>query len=120
MAEYVTQIDSSNVCQYVRIANATISEEGILSNATIAGIQIEDKFNMGLQDGTFAYVDAIVMITWDTIQLWCVAQEQKTSEMLNLEIPNVNRKYLYYNNGILLIYSNGLHYTILGEKYAIK
>ena len=114
----INQLDSSNVCAYIRIADAAISEESLLSSATISGVSIADKFDMGMQYGSFRYVDAIVMIVWNEVQLWCVAQERQTSDVPAIAAPNMlDVKMLH--NGQLIINHNGVYYTILGEKYPL-
>ena len=114
----INQLDSSDVCAYIRIADAAISEESLLSSATISGVSIADKFDMGMQYGSFRYVDAIVMIVWNEVQLWCVAQERQTSDVPAIAAPNMLGVKMLHN-GQLIINHNGVYYTILGEKYPL-
>lgn len=75
--EVVTSLDSADVCRYVRIEGATITNRSI----TLGGKTIPvdaDRFNVGSSEGVVADIDAIVMISHDELQLWLVKQHLST------------------------------------------
>ena len=83
--ELIPQLDSTLVCHYVRIEDAQITEDNLLSSDGISVVSIEDKFDMGMQTGSFVSVDAIVMMVWNQLQLWCVAQEYMSSDVQDVQ-----------------------------------
>lgn len=112
----ITLLDSTLVCQYVRITDANISEDYILSTPTITAIEIKDKFDMGLQYGLFSFVDAIVMIVWDKLQLWYVAKENQSSDIIDTELNTNSKTSKFLYNGQLYIRYNNRVYSVLGNK----
>ena len=69
------QIDSSKVCQYVRVKQLLIDATGkVQINGIPTDIDAVDAFNTGLIRGVETTTDAIVMISWNVIQLWVVKQ----------------------------------------------
>lgn len=71
--EVVSEIDSSDVCRFVRLENVRLDIDGMLD---LDGQQIEvvDAFNTGIITLQTTNVDAIVYISWDELQLWLVDQ----------------------------------------------
>lgn len=77
--EVVTKIDSADVCRYVRLSNIKIDEGNML-----CGAQCVDKFNVGFTTDVLCTLDAIVMISWDNIQLWVTNQEWQETGLENI------------------------------------
>lgn len=115
----ISQLDSALVCHYVRIADAKITDDNWLSSAGISAVAVEDKFDIGLQVGSFASVDAIVMMVWNELQLWCVAQENLPSELIDVEYP-FESATKFIRNGHLYIQYNGAVFGMMGERMNIK
>ena len=112
--ELISQLDSTLVCHYVRISDAEITAENLLSSADIPSVIVEDKFDMGLQTGSFASVDAVVMIVWNELQLWCIAQENLPSDVQTIEKNDDTTKFM--RNGRLYIRHTGTIYGVMGER----
>lgn len=72
--EVVTTLDSADVCRYVRIQGATITNRSITLGAKTIPVDA-DRFNVGCSEGVAADLDAIVMISHDELQLWLVRQQ---------------------------------------------
>jgi hypothetical protein len=113
--EVISKLDSTLVCHYVRIADAKITEDNLLSSNVITSVLIDDKFDMGLQNGSFASVDAIVMMVWNELQLWCVAQENLPSDVENVEYQYEDSTK-FMRNGRLYIRYAGTTYGVMGER----
>jgi hypothetical protein len=99
----------------VRITDAKITDDNWLSSAGISAVAVEDKFDIGLQVGSFASVDAIVMMVWNELQLWCVAQENLPSELIDVEYP-LTSATKFIRNGHLYIQYNGAVFGMMGER----
>ena len=78
--EQTTPIDSADVCRYISIPNATISDNTLSTNhkSKIKNYKLSDPFNVGIPSGTFSHVEAIVMISWDELQLWFIKADAAT------------------------------------------
>ena len=113
--ETISQLDSTLVCHYVRIADAEITEDNLLSSAAITSVLVEDKFDMGLQVGDFASVDAIVMMVWNELQLWCVAQESLPSGVEDVEHSHGEVSKWVHNGQLYIRYAGGV-YGVMGER----
>jgi hypothetical protein len=113
--EVISQLDSTLVCHYVRIEGATISESNWLSADGISSVLVEDKFDMGLQTGAFVSVDAIVMVVWNELQLWCVAQEYMSSGVEDVQYPHEDATKFIYNGQLYMRYG-GEVYGVMGER----
>ncbi|MBQ0118936.1 MAG: hypothetical protein MJZ88_01135 [Paludibacteraceae bacterium] len=87
--ETVVTIDSADVCRYVRLTQVTIDE-----NNRLNGVSCVDKFNAGITPDRVCTLDAIVMISWDELQLWVVRQKY---EETSLEQTNATDDAPAYN-----------------------
>jgi hypothetical protein len=112
--EVITQLDSTLVCHYVRIEDVEIREDHLLSSVAIESVLVEDKFNMGLQVGSFASVDAVVMMVWDTLELWCVCQETFPSDVLDVESSNDGVSKFFRDGQLFIRYSDSV-FGVMGE-----
>lgn len=65
------EIDSADVCRLVCIKNTIVDNSGRLDN----GFPVVDKFDTGLTTGIEEDLTAIVMISWDEVQLWVVTED---------------------------------------------
>lgn len=72
LPEVVTEVDSSDVCRYVRLENGTVTDDYQWN-----GIPVIDAFNTGISTGNCT-MDAIVYWSWNTLQLWLVNQSVHT------------------------------------------
>ena len=113
--EVISTLDSAHVCHYVRITDAEITEDNLLSNAAITSVLVEDRFNIGLQVGYFVSVDAIVMMVWNELQLWCVAQETVPSDVQDMEAQHTDVTKFIRNGQLYIRYASGV-YNMMGEK----
>jgi hypothetical protein len=113
--EVISTLDSTHVCHYVRITDAEITEDNLLSNAAITPVLVEDRFNIGLQVGYFVSVDAIVMMVWNELQLWCVAQETVPSDVQDVEAQHTDVTKFIRNGQLYIRYASGV-YNMMGEK----
>ena len=117
--ELIPQLDSTLVCHYVRIEDALITDNNLLSSDAISVVAIEDKFNMGLQTGSFASVDAIVMMVWNQLQLWCVAQEYMSSDVQDVQCPQ-GAATKFIRDGQLYIRYAGEVYSLMGGRVSSR
>jgi hypothetical protein len=99
----------------VRIEGATISESNWLSADGISSVLVEDKFDMGLQTGSFVSVDAIVMVVWNELQLWCVAQEYMSSDVQDVQCSQ-GAATKFIRDGQLYIRYAGEVYSLMGGR----
>ena len=113
--ELIPQLDSTLVCHYVRIEDALITDNNLLSSDAISVVAIEDKFNMGLQTGSFASVDAIVMMVWNDLQLWCVAQENMPTDLQDVKYPQAETTKFIHNGHLYIRYAGEI-YSMMGER----
>ena len=113
--ELISQLDSTLVCHYVRIEDAQITEDNLLSSDGISVVSIEDKFDMGMQTGSFVSVDAIVMMVWNQLQLWCVAQEYMSSDVQDVQCPQ-GAATKFIRDGQLYIRYAGEVYSLMGGR----
>ena len=111
----ISQLDSTLVCHYVRIADAEITDDNMLSSAAITSVLVEDKFDIGLQVGSFVSVDAIVMMVWNELQLWCVAQENVPSHLMEVEYPHAGATKFVRNGQLFIQFAGGI-YGVMGER----
>lgn len=81
--EILYVVDSVDVCRYVRFENVTIDGSNKLN-----GIACIDKFNVGITQNMTCNLDAIVMISWDEIQLWVVRQEYGATDLEQTSVTN--------------------------------
>jgi hypothetical protein len=117
--EFISQLDSTLVCHYVRIEDAKITEDNLLSSISITSVLVDDKFDMGLQIGSFASVDAIVMMVWNELQLWCVAQETLPSDVQNVEYQHGGTSKLIRNGQLYIQYAEEI-YGVMGERMVLE
>ena len=103
------------MCHYVRIEDALITDNNLLSSDAISVVAIEDKFNMGLRTGSFASVDAIVMMVWNDLQLWCVAQENMPTDLQDVKCPQ-GAATKFIRDGQLYIRYAGEVYSLMGGR----
>lgn len=114
--EVTTTIDSADVCRYVRINNVVINENNIATSQIINEIEVKDAFNTGLINDVNTTLDAIVMLSWDTLQLWCVRQEvEQTNGTNTIVVDNQHRRKVIINQQ-LIIEINKQKYTVLGTR----
>ena len=113
--ELIPQLDSTLVCHYVRIEDAQITEDNLLSSEGISVVSIEDKFDMGMQTGSFVSVDAIVMMVWNQLQLWCVAQEYMSSDVQDVQCSQ-GAATKFIRDGQLYIRYAGEVYSLMGGR----
>jgi hypothetical protein len=98
----------------VRIEDVEIREDHLLSSVAIESVLVEDKFNMGLQVGSFASVDAVVMMVWDALELWCVCQETFPSDVLDVESSNDGVSKFFRDGQLFIRYSDSV-FGVMGE-----
>lgn len=104
-------LDSADVCRFVRLTGVRISEDLKLSWHG-QEITVVDAFRTGvtpLQDEDIA---AIVMISWDELQLWLVSETPIVSALDNQPCVQPRKRLL---DGILVIEHNGHLYSTDGR-----
>lgn len=115
--EITTIVDSADVCRYVRLTDVVIDEQNIATAPQINSVTVVDAFNTGIITTLTTQLDAIVMWSWNVLELWCVSQEV-TEEMGTDNITTNNnptiRKAIIDNQ--LVIYIDNDLYSILGTK----
>lgn len=104
-------IDSADVCRLVRLRDVTIA------NGQLEGdnpLPVIDAFQTGVNNGHWDIVDAVVMISWDEVQLWLIQQTNDPSTGCEpiLSAPNQAQKYSDGSN--IFIRHNGHIYNIIG------
>lgn len=73
--EETVPIDSADVCRFVRLKNITITDGKIAGTS----LPVIDAFNTGIQEGKCDILDAMVMISWDQVELWIVKQTNNST-----------------------------------------
>ncbi|MCQ2348721.1 MAG: hypothetical protein MJZ65_06000 [Paludibacteraceae bacterium] len=109
--ETVTEVDSADVCHYVRIENAVVGE-----NFRWGDILVVDKFNTGIRCATPLTLDAIVMIDHDELQLWIVKQEYMPTDIdeVSATKPMYGSKFIH--KGQLFIRNNNRLTNAVGQR----
>lgn len=115
--EITTIVDSADVCRYVRLTDVVIDEQNIATAPQINSVTVVDAFNTGLITTLTTQLDAIVMWSWNALELWCVSQEVTeetgTDNITTNNNPTI-RKAIIDNQ--LVIYIDNDLYSILGTK----
>lgn len=115
--EITTIVDSADVCRYVRLTDVVIDEQNIATAPQINSVTVVDAFNTGLITTLTTQLDAIVMWSWNALELWCVSQEVTEETGIDNITTNNNptiRKAIIDNQ--LVIYIDNDLYSILGTK----
>ena len=106
-------IDSADVCRLIRLENVTISDGKLEGECQLPVI---DAFNTGVQEGKCDQLDAIVMISWDEVQLWVVKQHNEPVDPTNIQtLKNDNLTTKYFDGANILIRRNKNTYSISGQ-----
>ena len=115
--EITTIVDSADVCRYVRLTDVVIDEQNIATAPQINSVTVVDAFNTGIITTLTTQLDAIVMWSWNALELWCVSQEVTeetgTDNITTNNNPTI-RKAIIDNQ--LVIYIDNDLYSILGTK----
>ena len=115
--EITTIVDSADVCRYVRLTDVVIDEQNIATAPQINSVTVVDAFNTGLITTLTTQLEAIVMWSWNALELWCVSQEVTeetgTDNITTNNNPTI-RKAIIDNQ--LVIYIDNDLYSILGTK----
>lgn len=111
-----TAVDSAQVCHYLRFSGITIDDNDLASSETLSPIIAIDAFNTGLTKQTTIDLDAIVMISHDELQLWCVRQERNTTDIHSPATDTRKANGKYIQNGKLLIRHSNVIYTCEGQR----
>lgn len=113
-----TSIDSADVCRYVRLQAVTVDENQMATSPSITAVKVEDAFNTGIINDMPTQLDAIVMWSWNELQLWIV--DQQVSSDIETGIVDIDNKHNNINkvlhNGQLVIQKDNDNYTVLGTK----
>ena len=108
-------IDSADVCRFVRLQNVAISGGKI----TGTDLPVVDAFDTGIQEGKCDILDAMVMISWNEVQLWVVKQTNNptppdpTSIVSGQQAAISNQKVL--RDGVIIIQRDGKEFDIIGK-----
>ena len=114
--ELTTNIDSADVCRYVCINDVVINENNIATSPIINQIEVKDAFNTGLIYDINTTLDAVVMFSWDHLQLWCVRQQVEATNATNtIVVDNHDTRKMIINQQ-LIIQINTEKYTVLGTR----
>ena len=114
--ELTISIDSADVCRYVRINHVVVNENNLATSSIINEIEVKDAFNTGLIYGVNTTMDAIVMFSWDNLQLWCVRQEvEETNATNTIVVDNHDTRKMIINQQ-LIIHINTEKYSVLGTR----
>ncbi len=109
----ILPIDSADVCRLIRLENVTISDGKLEGNNPLPVI---DAFNTGVQEGKCDQLDAIVMISWDEVQLWVVKQHNEPVDPTNIQtLKNDTPATKYFDGANILIRRNKNTYSITGK-----
>ena len=114
--ELTISIDSADVCRYVRINHVVVNENNLATTSIINEIEVKDAFNTGLIYDVNTTMDAIVMFSWDNLQLWCVRQEvEETNATNTIVVDNHDTRKMIINQQ-LIIHINTEKYSVLGTR----
>lgn len=108
-------IDSADVCRFIRLQNVAISGGKI----TGTELPVIDAFDTGIQEGKCDILDAMVMISWNNVELWVVKQTNNptppdpTSIFSGQQSAVSNQKVL--RDGVIIIQRDGKEFDIIGK-----
>lgn len=108
-------IDSADVCRFIRLQNVAISSGKI----TGTELPVIDAFDTGIQEGKCDILDAMVMISWNNVELWVVKQTNNptppdpTSIFSGQQSAVSNQKVL--RDGQIIILHNGKEFDVVGK-----
>lgn len=111
-----THVDSSMVCQYISFEGLSIDDDGIATSPTVQSVRVVDAFSTGLTTNQPTTLDAIVMISHDEIQLWCVHQEISSTDVTTTTAEPTTHPRKILRDGQLLILTNDDTYSVLGTR----
>ena len=75
-----------------------------------------DAFNTGLINDVNTTLDAIVMLSWNNLQLWCVRQQvEKTNATNTIVVDNHDTRKMIINQQLIILI-NTEKYTVLGNR----
>lgn len=107
-------IDSADVCRFVRLTDVTVTGGQISGEYAIPVI---DAFSTGIMEGK-CILDAMVMISWNEVQLWIVKQQDSPTPPTPTHIEQIENKTCangkFIEAGNIFINRNGRTYTIIG------
>ena len=108
-------IDSADVCRFIRLQNVAISDGKI----TGTELPVIDAFDTGIQEGKCDILDAMVMISWNNVELWVVKQTNNptppdpTRIFSGQQSAVSNQKVL--RDGQIIILHNGKEFDVVGK-----
>ena len=110
-------LDMMDVCRFVRLTDVTITDGQLAGEYPLP---VVDAFNTGVTEGHCDTLDAIVMISWDEVQLWVVRQQNDsnpdpTSNSTLYIDTKTHLQSKYVEGANVLIRHNGHIYHISGQ-----
>ena len=112
--EVTLPIDSADVCQLVRMRDVTIA------GGKIGDVEVINAFNIEPSGGHWDIVDAIVMISWDKVQLWFIHQENNPTPPDPTGLNSIQnsgfRIQKVLRDGQIIIQHNGLEFDVEGKR----
>lgn len=98
--------DSADVCRYVQLDSVQVSRSSGRYWVDWKGreIPLEDHFDVGINEGYWDKLTAIVMISWNEVQLWLVSQTRNDTDLNAIDVVSADGKICkILRNGRLLI-----------------
>lgn len=109
------QLDSADVCRYVRLPQLIVGEDNMATASYLeTPLSVDDAFNVGLTCGVETTMDAVVMIVWDEVQLWCVEQEV-TADIRDVPKDTLEGTRKIVKDGRLMLIHHGKTYSSDGR-----
>lgn len=110
-------VDSSLVCKYITLDAVVIDDQDMAASSSVAAVKVVDAFNVGLTRQIPTRLDAIVMLSHNEIQLWCVRQEEVGTATESLYTPeHTTMPYKYLRDGQLVIICGDKVYSTDGKE----
>ena len=110
-------VDSSQVCKYIAFDAMVIDDQDMAASVSVAAVKVEDAFHVGLTRRIPTQLDAIVMLSHNEIQLWCVRQEEIGTAVESDHAPEHSTlPYKCIREGQLVIVYGDMVYSVDGKE----
>ena len=110
-------VDSSHVCKYITLEAMVIDDQDMAASASVAAVKVVDAFHIGLTRRIPTQLDAIVMLSHNEIQLWCVRQEEIGTAVESDHAPEHSTlPYKCIREGQLVIVYGDMVYSVDGKE----
>lgn len=105
-------LDSADVCRFVSLKSVEISNDMKLQWQG-QELSVVDQFNIGVTKLMLEDITAIVMISWDELQLWPVNETPITNALEDVVCPQGSKRMV---DGMIVIENNEMQFNTDGKR----